>query len=331
MTHTARARAAQSWPPSAFARSYFDRPGDPAPRLSPRGQRDRRRDWAHDRLVPDMIRGVFSGLRTCRSGVRNRYRPWQHVLEPLSGYLLLAEKLHSGRQACRRVGRVNFGPPQSAVQTVRVVADTISGLWGSPYRWIDASDPNAVHEATLLQLDSTKAQVASLAAPLGFPSGARRDGGMVSMAARGSRPPHCVKADRSVLRQALTSSSRPTDTHHAETAQSLRAEILALVQRYKQRHRLRAEAFRGWRDGGAAGRESDRRPGAQAYGRVVCRLTVGSPQGASMRSSRSASPLSSDASTRSPTNSGSSANLLAMTALTSPKLRDRQVKPPATR
>ena len=141
---------------SAFARSYFSRDGGPALGSGRAGNVIGGGDWALDRLIPDMIRGFLKNedvpIRRPES-----VRPWQHVLEPLSGYLLLAEKLHGGRQAF--AGGWNFGPPQSAVQTVRVVADAICGLWGAPCRWVDASDPDAVHEATLLQLDSTKAQV----------------------------------------------------------------------------------------------------------------------------------------------------------------------------
>lgn len=141
---------------SAYARSYFCNPDGPCLASARAGNVIGGGDWALDRLVPDMMRGF---LRNEDVQIRRpeAVRPWQHVLEPLSGYLLLAEKLIAGGHAF--VGGWNFGPSQSSVQPVRLVADEICALWGAPRRWIDASDPAAVHEARLLQLDSTKARV----------------------------------------------------------------------------------------------------------------------------------------------------------------------------
>jgi CDP-glucose 4,6-dehydratase len=141
---------------SAYARSYFSTEGGTRLASARAGNVIGGGDWALDRLVPDIIRGF---LRNDDVPIRrpDSVRPWQHVLEPLSGYMLLAEKLVTDGHAC--VGGWNFGPPQSAVQTVRVVTEEICAMWGAPRRWTDASDPHALHEARLLQLDSTKAQV----------------------------------------------------------------------------------------------------------------------------------------------------------------------------
>ena len=107
-------------------------------------------DWAIDRIVPDIFRAVFAGESV---PVRNRHatRPWQHVLEPLSGYLALAAKL-----ADRDVDRdtfcsaFNFGPSLDSNRTVAdVVQSTLEHTGGD---WVDQSDPNAVHEASKLNL-----------------------------------------------------------------------------------------------------------------------------------------------------------------------------------
>lgn len=113
-------------------------------------------DWATDRLVPDIVRSFLAG-REVLIRAPKAVRPWQHVLEPLSGYLQLAERL-AGNGA-RYAGGWNFGPPSEAVADVATIAERIRAIWGEPRRWVDASDPRAVHEARLLQLDSTKARM----------------------------------------------------------------------------------------------------------------------------------------------------------------------------
>lgn len=141
---------------SAYGRSFFYMPEGPRLASARAGNVIGGGDWATDRLVPDIIRGI---MQNTAISIRrpDSVRPWQHVLEPLSGYLLLAEKLVTQGQSVS--GAWNFGPSQASVQTVRVVADQICSLWHSSSSWIDASEPNAVHEARLLQLDSTKAHI----------------------------------------------------------------------------------------------------------------------------------------------------------------------------
>ena len=111
-------------------------------------------DWAANRIVPDFVRAVIAGRRLV---VRNpdSTRPWQHLLEPLEGYLMLAERLVTDPAWAE--GAWNFGPPADAVQPVRrLVEDLVLG-WGNGAAWTheDAAQP---HEATLLTLDSAKAR-----------------------------------------------------------------------------------------------------------------------------------------------------------------------------
>jgi len=111
-------------------------------------------DWAEDRLVPDIVRALKSNRPI---EIRNpaSIRPWQHVLDPLAGYLTLAEQVHKADDARFRAG-YNFGPEPADVFSVRHLADTILKHW--PGEWIDASDPSAVHEAGRLSLSIDKSR-----------------------------------------------------------------------------------------------------------------------------------------------------------------------------
>lgn len=111
-------------------------------------------DWADDRIVPDCIRALEAGQPV---GLRNpaAVRPWQHVLEPLGGYLLLAARmLESPTEYCEAW---NFGPDTDGVTTVGELAGKVVARYGSG-TVADMSDPAAVYEARLLTLDITKAQ-----------------------------------------------------------------------------------------------------------------------------------------------------------------------------
>lgn len=112
-------------------------------------------DWAEDRLVPDCIR-AFS----CGQSVELRYpeavRPWQHVLEPLAGYLMLAEALCS-EAAVDYAKAWNFGPDAGGDATVGEIAQRVAGLWGKGKVAFPAAH-NHLHEAGLLRLDITKAR-----------------------------------------------------------------------------------------------------------------------------------------------------------------------------
>lgn len=110
-------------------------------------------DWAKDRIIPDCISAIETGQPIA---IRNRHavRPWQHVLEPLRGYLMLAQQMwNNPTDYCEGW---NFGPQMDAVVSVWDVASKLVECYGcGPL--VDGSDPNAVHEANLLMLDITKA------------------------------------------------------------------------------------------------------------------------------------------------------------------------------
>jgi CDP-glucose 4,6-dehydratase len=109
-------------------------------------------DWAEDRIVPDAMRSLAAGEAI---PVRrpDATRPWQHVLEPLGGYLLLAEKLATGGDAF--ASSFNFGPALEANRSVRELVEAALCHW--PGSWRDLSDPTAPHEAGRLHLQIDKA------------------------------------------------------------------------------------------------------------------------------------------------------------------------------
>ncbi|MGY3234736.1 MULTISPECIES: CDP-glucose 4,6-dehydratase [unclassified Bradyrhizobium] len=111
-------------------------------------------DWAQDRLIPDVIAAIRNSQPV---PVRNpeAVRPWQHVLEPLSGYILLAEHLWSDPAAFS--SEWNFGPDADSVRTVRWLVDHLAVLWGVPPQQMPQPGEHP-HEARLLSLDSSKAR-----------------------------------------------------------------------------------------------------------------------------------------------------------------------------
>jgi CDP-glucose 4,6-dehydratase len=111
-------------------------------------------DWAKDRLIPDMMRAFLKGEQVV---IRNpaAIRPWQHVLEPLGGYLLLAERLFE--QGPRFAESWNFGPNEDDTRPVVWIVEHLAGLWGEGAGW--RLDPGRhPHEATFLRLDCLKAK-----------------------------------------------------------------------------------------------------------------------------------------------------------------------------
>jgi CDP-glucose 4,6-dehydratase len=112
-------------------------------------------DWAEDRLVPDLIRGFGRGERVV---IRHpgAVRPWQHVLEPLAGYLTLAQRLHGGDAgACEAW---NFGPAEDDAQPVAFLADRLAERWGDGAGWVHQPGEHP-HEANVLRLDWSKARL----------------------------------------------------------------------------------------------------------------------------------------------------------------------------
>lgn len=110
-------------------------------------------DWAEDRLVPDIIRSLLKGNEII---IRNpgATRPWQHVLEPLSGYMELAERLYQGEKLAEAW---NFGPDDADVQTVEWIVKSFCSKWGEMSKYVIQPD-TILHEAHLLKLDCSKAK-----------------------------------------------------------------------------------------------------------------------------------------------------------------------------
>jgi CDP-glucose 4,6-dehydratase len=137
---------------AAYRQSYFDSPSSSVRVASARaGNVIGGGDWAEDRIVPDSIRSLQKGLPI---QVRNPHatRPWQHVLEPLGGYLWQAASLAKDPSLPRAF---NFGPDPESNRSVKDLVTEILKNW--PGSWTDHSDPSAVHEARLLSLSIEKA------------------------------------------------------------------------------------------------------------------------------------------------------------------------------
>lgn len=144
-------KAAAELVTAAYRRSFFTR--GPAVATARAGNVIGGGDWSEDRLVPDTMRALARG-ETVR--VRNpaAVRPWQHVLEPLSGYLTLAERLS---ESDAFAGAWNFGPRDDDAVSVAALVELLVGLWDGG-RWEAAAEVEAPHEAGLLRLDCTKAR-----------------------------------------------------------------------------------------------------------------------------------------------------------------------------
>ena len=110
-------------------------------------------DWAEDRIIPDLIRALAAD-RPVRVRNADAVRPWQHVLEPLSAYLLLAERLH-GSNSFELQDAFNFGPSLDGCRTVGDLVVECLRWW--PGKWEAASLAGAPHEAELLTLSTEKA------------------------------------------------------------------------------------------------------------------------------------------------------------------------------
>lgn len=114
-------------------------------------------DWSTDRIIPDCIR-AFSENKTVDLRAPQSIRPWQHVLDPLSGYLLLSEKLFNSENY---QGAWNFGPRFDDELTVKELVQYVSNLWFKQTTLIDKTNSNnksnSFHETTTLRLNSSKA------------------------------------------------------------------------------------------------------------------------------------------------------------------------------
>ena len=111
-------------------------------------------DWAADRLIPDFIRAISRNRKVV---IRSPYaiRPWQHVLEPLTGYLTLASKLYT--EGAKYDGGWNFGPDDKDARNVEWIMQKICKLWGNGATYEVDTNPQP-HEANYLKLDCSKAK-----------------------------------------------------------------------------------------------------------------------------------------------------------------------------
>ena len=143
---------------AAYRRSFFNPASNPKVRIASAraGNVIGGGDWALDRIVPDAMRALDRGESI---PVRNKFatRPWQHVLEPLSGYLWLAARMsdRSETRSDQICGPFNFGPGLDSNRPVEALISEI--LKHRPGTWTDRSNPDAVHEASLLNLATDKA------------------------------------------------------------------------------------------------------------------------------------------------------------------------------
>jgi CDP-glucose 4,6-dehydratase len=142
---------------ASYRRSFFST-GD-APRLASAraGNVIGGGDWGEDRLIGDIVRAVRAG-ETVKVRNPDAVRPWQHVLNPLSGYLLLAQELCGSSRAAQEVAQAwNFGPRDGDARTVGWIVERLAELWGGALRWeLDCAENPP--EAGYLALDSSKAE-----------------------------------------------------------------------------------------------------------------------------------------------------------------------------
>lgn len=139
----------------AYRASYFSGRGSPLLASVRAGNVIGGGDWAEDRLIPDIVRAILAG--TCVT-IRSPHavRPWQHVLEALRGYLMIAERLASGDAATATAW--NFGPAADDTQPVGWIVERMIEGWGAGEFVLEqGAQP---HEANLLMLDCSKARAA---------------------------------------------------------------------------------------------------------------------------------------------------------------------------
>ncbi len=137
---------------AAYRNSYFSK-GHTAVASARAGNVIGGGDWAEDRLIPDAV-SAFTAGRPVEIRNPQAIRPWQHVFEPLAGYLLLAEMLYVHGQAYAEGW--NFGPREADTRAVAEVVGRFAELWGGGARWEAAAGAHP-HEARSLRLDCAKA------------------------------------------------------------------------------------------------------------------------------------------------------------------------------
>jgi CDP-glucose 4,6-dehydratase len=138
---------------AAFRRSFFSDPDGPRVASARAGNVIGGGDWGEDRLVPDLMRAALDGS-TARVRNPNSVRPWQHVLNPLSGYMVLAQALWDSAEHAHGW---NFGPPEQDARPVGWIVERVAELWPRELRWVKDAGPHP-HEARYLKLDSSLAR-----------------------------------------------------------------------------------------------------------------------------------------------------------------------------
>jgi CDP-glucose 4,6-dehydratase len=138
---------------SAFRSSFFADPDGPRLASARAGNVIGGGDWGEDRLIPDIMRGALAGA-TIDIRRPDAVRPWQHVLNPLSGYLALAQALWEDPA---HATAFNFGPADEDARPVQWIVDRLSERWPDALDWRIDAGPHP-HEATWLKLDSSRAR-----------------------------------------------------------------------------------------------------------------------------------------------------------------------------
>ncbi|MGH2904586.1 MAG: CDP-glucose 4,6-dehydratase [Solirubrobacteraceae bacterium] len=137
----------------AFRRSFFSETEGPRLASARAGNVIGGGDWGAERLVPDIMRAALAGEQV-RVRNPNSIRPWQHVLNPLSGYLLLAQALYDAPELAEGW---NFGPADEDARPVGWIVERIAAQWPEDLRSVQDDGPHP-HEARYLKLDSSKAR-----------------------------------------------------------------------------------------------------------------------------------------------------------------------------
>ena len=138
---------------SAYRRSFFNSNDKPSLASARAGNVIGGGDWSNDRLIPDILKAFENSKEVI---VRNplSVRPWQHVLEPLSGYLVLAQNLYLNGDIFSEAW--NFGPNDEDCKSVSWILDKMVSYWGNGVSW-NLDKKNNPHEANFLKLDCSKA------------------------------------------------------------------------------------------------------------------------------------------------------------------------------
>jgi CDP-glucose 4,6-dehydratase len=139
---------------SAFRNSFFADPDGPRVASARAGNVIGGGDWGEDRLVPDVMRAALAG-DPARVRNPNSIRPWQHVLNPLSGYLVLAQTLYESPE---HSSGWNFGPAEEDARPVGWLVERLAELWPNELRWTLDEGPHP-YEARYLKLDSSRARM----------------------------------------------------------------------------------------------------------------------------------------------------------------------------